>query len=165
MVILRADALEFISRSAGQTRRLGLRVGAMLRTGDVLALEGDLGGGKTTFVQGVVAGWGSPDRVTSPTFVLVNVYHRRDEQRLYHLDAYRLRGPQDAWALDLDAMLAEGPLVVEWADVIAAALPAERLTIRFTWLGEAQRALAFHPQGARPREMVRQLRAAILRGV
>ncbi len=142
-----------------------MRLGAWLRPGDVLALEGDIGGGKTTFVQGLVAGWGAAERVSSPTFVLVNVYHRDDGARLYHMDAYRLSGPEEAWDLDVAAMWEEAPLVVEWADIIAAALPETRLTVRFTWLAEAQRALTFHPEGARARDLVRRLRAAIVRGV
>ncbi len=165
VVILRADALEFISRSAEQTRRLGMRLGAWLQPGDVLALEGDLGGGKTTFVQGLVAGWGSAEHVVSPTFVLVNLYRRDDGAPFYHMDAYRLSGPAEALDLDIAAMWEEAPLVVEWADIIAEALPEERLTIRFAWLGELQRTLAFLPTGERPRHLVRRLRAAILRGL
>lgn len=165
MVVLRDDALEFISRSAEQTRRLGMRLGAWLEAGDVLALEGDLGGGKTTFVQGLAAGWGSTESVVSPTFVLVNVYRRGDGAQMYHMDAYRLSGPQEAWDLDIAAMWEDGLLVVEWADVIAEALPEARLAVRFTWLAESQRALTFHPVGERPRALVRRLRAAILRGV
>ncbi|HFC08705.1 MAG TPA: tRNA (adenosine(37)-N6)-threonylcarbamoyltransferase complex ATPase subunit type 1 TsaE [Chloroflexi bacterium] len=165
MAILQADALEFITRSADQTCRLGMRLGKWLQPGDVLALEGDLGGGKTTFVQGLAAGWGSTDAVSSPTFVVVNVYQRGDGARLYHVDAYRLSGAAEAWDLDIPALAEEAPLVVEWADVIAEALPAERLTVRFVWLGESQRALTFYPQGERPRALVRSLRAAILRGV
>ncbi len=165
MAILRADALEFISRSAGQTRRLGMRLGAWLRPGDVLSLEGDLGGGKTTFVQGLVAGWGSTAQATSPTFVLVNVYSREDGERLYHIDAYRLSGPEEALDLDIEAMWEEGPLVVEWANIIAEALPPNRLTISFKWLTESQRVLTFYPEGERARTLARRLRAAILRGV
>ncbi|NPA92847.1 MAG: tRNA (adenosine(37)-N6)-threonylcarbamoyltransferase complex ATPase subunit type 1 TsaE [Chloroflexi bacterium] len=165
MAILRADALEFISRSAGQTRRLGMRLGAWLQPGDVLALEGDLGGGKTTFVQGLVAGWGSTEQASSPTFVLVNVYPREDGARLYHMDAYRLSGPEEALDLDIEAMWEEGPLVVEWADIIAEALPPNRLTIGFKWLTESQRVLTFYPEGERARDLARRLRAAILRGV
>ena len=165
VAILQADALEFITRSADQTRRLGMRLGKWLQPGDVLALEGDLGGGKTTFVQGLAAGWGSSDAVSSPTFVLVNVYQRSDGSRLYHVDAYRLHGPAEAWDLDIPSLAEEAPLVVEWADIIAEALPRARLTVRFGWLGESQRALTFHPEGERARSLVRRLRAAILRGV
>jgi len=123
MPILDPNSLEFISRSAEQTRRLGMRIGALLQTGDVVCLIGELGSGKTTLVQGLASGWGSLDQATSPTFVLVNVYRRPDGQRLYHLDAYRLRGAREAEDLDLDAMLETSPLVIEWAERIQETLP------------------------------------------
>jgi len=94
--ILHRNALEIISRSAEQTRRVGMRLGALLQPGDVICLIGDLGSGKTTFVQGVAAGWGSLDPVSSPTFVIVNLYRRLDNSQLFHLDAYRLSGPAEA---------------------------------------------------------------------
>ena len=82
MPILSPHSLEIISRSPEQTRRVGMRLGAMLQVGDVVGLCGELGSGKTTLVQGIGAGWGSLDAVTSPTFVLVNVYRRTDGQNL-----------------------------------------------------------------------------------
>jgi len=82
MPILEANAFEFFSRSADQTRRVGMRLGSVLQPGDVVCLDGDLGAGKTTFVQGIAAGWGAVDPVSSPTFVLVNVYRRSDDERL-----------------------------------------------------------------------------------
>ena len=114
MPILDQHSFEFISRSAEQTRRLGMRLGALLRSGDVICLVGELGSGKTTLVQGIASGWGSLDQVTSPTFVLVNVYRGGDGQRLYHLDAYRLKDALEAEDLDMDVMLEGGLLVVEW---------------------------------------------------
>jgi len=156
--ILRANAFEFISHSPEQTRRLGVRLGSLLEPGLVLALEGDLGSGKTTFVQGLAQGWGALDPVTSPTFILVNVYRRADGQPFFHLDAYRLQGPHDAWALDLPALWEEGPLAVEWADRIAAALPEQRLTVRFTWVDDLKRHLLFQGQGPRAQKVLRTLR-------
>ena len=76
MPILARDAFEFFSRSAEQTQRLGMRLGSLVKPGDLICLSGDLGAGKTTLVQGIARGWGSVDQVTSPTFVLVNVYRR-----------------------------------------------------------------------------------------
>ena len=108
--------MEFISRSPEQTRRVGMRLGALLHPGDVICLEGELGTGKTTFVQGIAAGWGSLDSVSSPSFVLVNVYRGPYGQSLFHLDAYRLEGPDEVWELDLEPMLEGGPLVVEGAE-------------------------------------------------
>jgi tRNA threonylcarbamoyladenosine biosynthesis protein TsaE len=128
-----------ITSSPAETRSLGAGLGKTLSPGDLVCLEGDLGSGKTTFVQGLALGWGSTDRVTSPTFVLVNEYRRTDGSRLYHMDAYRLSGPAEAVELDVDALLAAGPLVVEWADRIRAALPDPAATVAFTDLGGEKR--------------------------
>ena len=99
MPILNSHSLEIISRSTEQTRRVGMRLGALLKPGDMVALVGDLGSGKTTLVQGIAAGWGSLDTVSSPTFVIVNVYRHTGGLRLFHMDAYRLNGSTEA--LDL----------------------------------------------------------------
>src|SRR5512139_751687 len=114
MPILSSHSLEIISRSPEQTRRVGMRLGTLLKLGDVVHLIGEMGSGKTTFVQGISAGWGSLDPASSPTFVLVNVYRRPDRHTLYHLDAYRLSCIQEAWDLDLDEMIDTGILVIEW---------------------------------------------------
>lgn len=158
MPILDPDTLEFISRSAEQTRRVGMRLGALLKQGDVVCLEGDLGTGKTTLVQGLASGWNSLDPVSSPTFVLVNVYRRQDGQRLAHLDAYRLSGPGEADALDLDELTESGPLVVEWAGRIRSALPEKRLWIRMNHVAEEQRSMQFDASGERYKKMITILR-------
>src|SRR5512143_3047559 len=119
MPILDAHTLEFFSRSPEQTRRVGMRLGRLLKTGDLICLQGDLGAGKTTFVQGLAQGWGSLDSVSSPTFILVNMYRRADGSRLFHMDAYRLDSTPEAEELDLDSMLAESALIVEWPERMA----------------------------------------------
>jgi tRNA threonylcarbamoyladenosine biosynthesis protein TsaE len=149
MPILDTNSLEFISRSTEHTRRVGMRLGALLNTGDVICLVGDLGAGKTTFVQGIAAGWGSLDRVTSPTFVLVNVYRRPEGGRLYHLDAYRLDSPAEAEDLDLQPMLESGPLVVEWADRIKSVLPRYHLWVTMQLISIGQRDMVFTGHGNR----------------
>src|SRR5512132_3904306 len=116
MPILDEHTMDFFSRSPDHTRRLGMRLGRALQAGDVICLQGDLGAGKTTFVQGIARGWGSRDSVSSPTFVLVNMYRRGDETRLFHMDAYRLASPSEAEELDLDSMLAQGPRLIEWPE-------------------------------------------------
>jgi len=145
--ILDPHSLEIISRSTEQTRRVGMRLGALLQSGDVVGMVGDLGAGKTTLVQGIAAGWGSLDPVSSPTFVLVNVYRRLDGRRLSHLDAYRLSGSAEAIDLDLESMLERGPLVVEWADRIEDALPGDRISVNLEWLDETQRQFLFSARG------------------
>ncbi|MCJ7703372.1 MAG: tRNA (adenosine(37)-N6)-threonylcarbamoyltransferase complex ATPase subunit type 1 TsaE [Anaerolineales bacterium] len=124
-----------------------MRLGTLLQPGHVICLSGDLGAGKTTFVQGVAAGWGSLDPVSSPTFVLVNVYRRAAQGRLFHLDAYRMQGPSEAIDLDIDEMLYGGTLVIEWADRIDSALPAERLWVSLQWIDDTQRDLVFSAHG------------------
>lgn len=161
MPILDPHALEFISRSADQTRRVGMRLGAQLQTGDVVHLVGDLGSGKTTFVQGVVRGWGSLDAASSPTFVLVNVYRRADGGRLYHLDAYRLSGATEAIDLDVEELLTSGPLVVEWAERVRRALPDDRLRIHFNYVDETQRDLVLTAEGPRYNKLIENLRRQI----
>ncbi len=81
MPILTKDTLEFISRSPDQTLRVGARLGRHLNGGDILALEGDLGSGKTVFAQGIGMGWGASSRLVSPTYVLVR-RHRRHQDAL-----------------------------------------------------------------------------------
>jgi tRNA threonylcarbamoyladenosine biosynthesis protein TsaE len=161
--------LQFTSHSAQQTRELGTYLGALLQTGDILCLIGDLGAGKTTLVQGLAAGWGSNDAVSSPTFVLVNVYRRPPDARLYHLDTYRLSGAAEAEDLDLDALLENGPLVVEWADRIHTVLPNDRLWLTMQWAAEEQREIAISAQGPHSQALLdalrQQLAAEKVRGV
>ncbi len=149
MPILEPRSMEFISRSADQTRRAGLRLGSLLQPGDVIALIGDLGAGKTTLMQGIASGWGSLDQVTSPTFVLVNVYRRPNQERLFHLDAYRLNSSAEAQDLDLDSMMEEGALVIEWAEKIQDILPQARLWLEIKWMDENQRDFLITAHGAR----------------
>jgi len=115
--------------------------------GVVICLVGDLGSGKTTLVQGLAAGWGSLDLVSSPTFVLVNVYRRTDQSKLYHLDAYRMSGPSEAVDLDIDEMLYDGSIVIEWADRIELSLPRECLWVTLRWIDDEQRDLTFSARG------------------
>jgi len=114
MPILNERSVEFLSHSPEQTRRVGVRLGEMLHGGHLVCLDGDLGSGKTTLTQGIARGWGALESVTSPTFVLVNEYHRADTDLLYHVDAFRLATPEfvEVTARDgfvMDAMLIRPP--------------------------------------------------------
>ncbi len=161
MPILKSQSMEFISRSAEQTRRAGMRLGALLQPGDVIGLVGDLGAGKTTLMQGVAAGWGSLDPVSSPTFVLVNVYRRPDHQRLFHLDAYRLNNTHEAEDLDLEAMIENGPLVIEWGDRVSQVLPEERLWLKIKWMDENQRDFIITAFGSRYEALLLEFRKQV----
>ena len=161
MPILDRHTIEFFSRSPEQTRRVGMRLGSILQAGDVVGLEGDLGSGKTTFIQGVASGWGSLDQVSSPTYVLINQYRRPDKSLLYHLDAYRLDGPAEAQELDLELLLQSGPLIIEWADHIESALPVDRLWITLRWIDEQQRGMLISGQGQKYERMTAELRQLV----
>jgi len=161
MPILDESTLEFLSRSPDQTRRVGARFGALLKAGDTLCLHGDLGAGKTTLVQGIAQGWGSPDPVTSPTFVLVNQYHRPDGQQISHLDAYRLSDAVEAENLDLEYLLENGPLIVEWPLRIMSALPEAHIWVSLQYISEQQRMLLIKPSGNTYKNIVLQLRKQI----
>ena len=164
MPILSPFSLEIISRSPEQTRRVGIRLGSLLASGDVICLIGELGSGKTTLVQGIAAGWGSTDTALSPTFVLVNVYRHPEGGRLFHLDAYRISGPAEAEDLDLISFMDNGPLVVEWAERIQEALPKENLWVTLNWVDELQRDLVLTAHGIRYQSMITVLRKQIYGG-
>ncbi|HEV7678794.1 MAG TPA: tRNA (adenosine(37)-N6)-threonylcarbamoyltransferase complex ATPase subunit type 1 TsaE [Candidatus Dormibacteraeota bacterium] len=117
MIVTNMDAETVVlTASPEQTEQLGRTLGAALRPGDVLALDGDLGAGKTVLVRGLAAGSGNDAQaVRSPTFVLHHVY-RGAAVTLHHVDCYRLGRGADLDALDVDAMVEEGALAVEWAE-------------------------------------------------
>ena len=159
-----AHTIDFFSRSPEQTRRIGMRLGSALRAGDLICLQGDLGAGKTTFVQGIAQGWGSLDSVSSPTFILVNMYRREDQSQLFHMDAYRLDSTPEAEELDLDSMLAEGALIVEWPERMAGLIPAERLWIKLEYVADEEREMKFNASGKRYDELLEVLRHAMVGG-
>lgn len=165
MPILDPNTLEIFSHSADQTRRVGMRLGSILKAGDIVCLSGDLGSGKTTLVQGVGRGWGSVDPVSSPTFILVNEYRRPDGLVLNHLDAYRMAGPGEAVDLDLELMMEKGPLVIEWPERIEDVLPKQRLWVDLRWLADEQRGLKICGTGEHYQQMLVELRRRIFGGV
>ena len=114
-----------VTKSAEQTRALAAELARALPADTTLALHGDMGVGKTTFVQGLAQGFGVTGHVTSPTFAIYSVYQGR-ERRLVHLDAYRLENERQIEALLLDEFLVSPYcLAVEWPEKIGPALPAD----------------------------------------
>lgn len=164
MPILDAHTLEFFSRSPEQTRRVGMRLGGRLHAGDVVCLQGDLGAGKTTFVQGLAQGWGSLDSVSSPTFILVNLYRRADTSQLFHLDAYRIESIPEAEELDLEMMLAQGPLVIEWPERLGELIPPQRLWVTFDYTGDEHRQMVFKASGKPYDNMLDEIRKTMFGG-
>ena len=161
MPILDSHTIEFFSRSPEQTRRIGMRLGSEIKTGDIVCLQGNLGAGKTTFVQGFAQGWGSLDSVSSPTFILVNEYRRANGDRLFHLDTYRLESIPEAEELDLDSMLSEGALIIEWPERLGGLIPRERLWINLDHVEDEQRQMRFKANGHRSHELLDGIRQSM----
>lgn len=146
--ILEPNTLDFISHSEAQTRRLGARLAPLLTPGDVLALVGNLGSGKTRWIQGVCEGLGITDPVISPTFTLVNEYQGR--YPVYHIDLYRLADTSEFATFGLeDYLYGFGISLIEWADRAKNLLPAEYLTVELYHLEETKRRVVLRPQGQR----------------
>ena len=143
--------------SPSETQALGRRLGERLRPGDVVALYGSLGAGKTVLTKGIAEGLGiSSLHVTSPTFVLVHEHTGR--LRLFHLDAYRLKSGEDLDALGVDEILfGDGVTVIEWADRVSSILPAERLDIEIELSGTEARRVSLSATGARGEQLAREL--------
>ncbi len=111
-----------------ETRAVASKIAASSGNGDLLALFGGLGAGKTAFTQGFAAAIGIDEGVTSPTFALANRYQGR--LVLNHIDAYRIGGAGESRDLGIDELLDDGVTLIEWADVILDALPPDRLDVR-----------------------------------
>ncbi len=128
------------SQSVEETERFAGQLATDLARGDCIALEGELGAGKTQFVRGVVKGLGGEGRdVNSPTFVLLNVYSTKRFD-VYHLDAYRVTGPADFEAIGFSELLDQGGIViVEWAGRIASLLPQNRIDVQLLATGPTSR--------------------------
>ncbi|HYU94392.1 MAG TPA: tRNA (adenosine(37)-N6)-threonylcarbamoyltransferase complex ATPase subunit type 1 TsaE [Actinomycetota bacterium] len=127
--------LELTAGVPEDTMAVGEAVASLLGEGDVIALTGELGAGKTTFVRGAARALGFEGAVASPTFTLVREYQGR--VRIYHVDVYRLERVQDVLDLGLDEMVAEGGvLLVEWGDAVEGLLPDDHLLAEITLVGE-----------------------------
>lgn len=164
--------LDIISHSLTQTQRLGMRLGDLMRGGELILLDGQLGTGKTTFTQGLAQGMGITEVINSPTFTLLKEYYAplptqqsgsgaqhstRKGLALYHFDLYRLDDPEEMIDLGFeDYFYGSGVCVVEWAEKADALWPAERLNIRLKMLSETKRGVLFIATGTRYCELLRQ---------
>ena len=150
---------EFDSHSPEETATLAERLGRAVERGVVLLLEGELGAGKTTFVQGIARGMGLTDYVRSPSFVLVHEY-RNGPLPLFHADFFRLSGAEEALDLGLEDLAAPGVLVIEWPERAEKALPDEALRVHII-VGKAMddRHLALSAKGERAERALDALRS------
>lgn len=130
-----------------ETKGLGERLGRLLKDGDIICLHGELGAGKTTFVQGIARGLGVKEGfITSPTFVIVNEYKGR--LPLYHIDLYRLNSIAEIEDIGiLEYLKGKGVTVIEWAEKAEEMLPEERLSVYLESLGGDKRMITFKAKG------------------
>jgi tRNA threonylcarbamoyladenosine biosynthesis protein TsaE len=137
-----SSELEIITSSAIETSMLGSAIGARLMEGDILALSGELGSGKTCFTAGLARGLGVDEsyQITSPTFTLVNEYPARFKLKLCHFDVYRLNGYADLDDLGYEEYLSgKNVVVIEWAEKIAPLIPPKAIFINFEYIDESRR--------------------------
>jgi tRNA threonylcarbamoyladenosine biosynthesis protein TsaE len=148
----------FRTISTSETIRIGKSIGSRLLPGDVVALTGELGAGKTQFIKGLAAGVGigNPTYVSSPSFKLINEYPGK--VTFYHIDLFRLSGEKEAEELGLDDYFqSRGITAIEWADKIPSLLPEEILRIEIRYTGENSRTLEISGKGKRYECLVKEL--------
>lgn len=145
---LRSEELSFELPDEAATARLAQSVAALARPGDVIALFGDLGSGKTAFARAFINALPMPDEtapasgpapieeVPSPTFTLLQTYERAPAP-VWHFDLYRVARPDEAYELGFEEALDGGILLIEWAERLGPLLPAERLELRFDYTERA----------------------------
>lgn len=150
--------MRYESDSPARTEALGRALGRLLKPGDLVALSGELGGGKTCFVRGIVAALApqAADLVASPTYALMHEYP--GEVPIYHFDCYRLRGGDDAFELGMQEQFqGSGICLLEWPERIGEELPAQRLEVLFEHGGDDLRRITLTPHGQRARRLLEQL--------
>lgn len=139
--------MKYLSLSSFDTKTKACEFAKSLRGGDIVALYGNLGAGKTTFVKGMASGLGIAKRLISPTFILIRTYdvknNKKGIKRLYHLDLYRLENDKDFKSLGLEELLEDSHSVIaiEWAEKMKNALPKKRWEILFNDIDEKKREL------------------------
>ncbi len=146
--------MKLISGSREQTFETGRRIGTVLEKGDIVALTGELGSGKTCLTQGIAKGLGVDDRVpvVSPTFTLINEYPGRVP--LFHFDAYRLSGFRDLEDMGYEEyFFADAVIVIEWAEKVRELLPEKALVVRFAYLDENTREMTLEGPADKMRKL------------
>jgi tRNA threonylcarbamoyladenosine biosynthesis protein TsaE len=158
------DLLDVILSSPRATDSFGLAIGTVVQGGDVLALVGELGAGKTALVRGIVVGLGGTGAaVTSPTFILVHEYQGR--LPLMHLDLYRLQHASEAEAIGLSACFSdEAVTAIEWADRFPDLLPTDRLDVHLIHRTRTTRMARLEARGAGARSLLLRIRSAYQAG-
>ena len=142
---------KIVTNSSHETFKLGFKFGQTLKGGEVLALQGNLGAGKTCFLQGLAKGMGIKDKVNSPTFNILKVYKisgkiktKTSPQFFCHIDAYRLRDERDLVSLGVEEFFSDLKIVtaIEWAEKVKKILPKKTIVIDIKQISEDQREIS-----------------------
>jgi tRNA threonylcarbamoyladenosine biosynthesis protein TsaE len=155
----------FQTKSSSETIRIGKKMGSLLLPGDVVALAGELGTGKTQFIKGLAegAGVGKSTYISSPSFTLINEY--AGKAPFYHIDLYRLKSEKEAGALGLEEYFqGEGITAIEWADKIPSLLPQEMLWIHIRYTGKRTRSFEIIGKGKHFEQILRGSRSQGAKG-
>ena len=142
-----------ISKSEKETITFGEKLGNKLETGMVLALKGDLAGGKTTFTKGIGKALNIKQVINSPTFTILKIYE--GDKKLFHIDAYRLEN--NSYDLGLEEYEDEGIMVIEWPEYYLDFLPKEYLEIDFKYIDDDTRQIEFVAHGDKYQKLVEEL--------
>ncbi|MCU9615314.1 tRNA (adenosine(37)-N6)-threonylcarbamoyltransferase complex ATPase subunit type 1 TsaE [Caldibacillus lycopersici] len=144
------NQMEVNVHSFEDTFQLAEKLSKFLKAGDVIALEGDLGAGKTSFTKGLAKGLGIQRNVNSPTFTIIKEYHGR--LPLYHMDVYRMKDSMEDLGFD-EYFHGDGICVVEWAHIIEDQLPNNLLIIEIQYVDETSRKIQLRPIGERYKQV------------
>lgn len=148
--------MRITTNSADETVALGERLGKLLRPGDVLALSGDLGAGKTTLTRGIAVGLGVEADIHSPTFTLI--HEHPGPVPLYHIDLYRLSSEQEAeWIGIEDYLYGDGVTIIEWAETARSLLPVGRLDIEMKMTGDSDRELVLKSDSPHMQAVIKEI--------
>ncbi|QDT65295.1 tRNA (adenosine(37)-N6)-threonylcarbamoyltransferase complex ATPase subunit type 1 TsaE [Calycomorphotria hydatis] len=154
-------SINFSVDSETGSESVGLAIARLLKPGDVIALQGNLGAGKTRLVRAIATNLGVPEEeISSPTFVLIKQY--QGDLTIYHFDTYRLGDADEFTALGADELLfGDGVCLIEWADRVAELLPKDHLRIELTATGETSRSYKLTSSGARSHSLLTDLAASL----
>lgn len=134
--------MTILTHSPAETQAFAETLGRQMKKGTCIAFAGSMGAGKTTFTRGLAKGMGLPDEVSSPTFALVNEYHGEGAISMYHFDMYRVTAPEALETTGFwDYPLEDAVFVIEWAENIADAIPADAVRITITRIDDDTRSI------------------------
>ena len=150
------DLLEFVTNNATETEDLGMKIAKALKGGEVLAMTGDLGAGKTTMTKALARGLGIEEHVTSPTFTIVNEYEGR--LKLFHFDVYRIADIEEMYDLGFEEYIyGDGVSIIEWSNLIKEILPEDTINIEILASDVDERTIRISGRGKKFENLSKEL--------